>query len=292
MIWIAGVCLVIGILLIVLTPLAGLFAGGAPSATKALQEQKLRLADELAALSRKRDAGEITAEDFAAQQRVLETEAVALIEAEKQAALAQARQSSEPGKVRMLTGALALILTANVAAGVYLYQGGWRQLVVAPELAEPAAQGGPAAGGVDPNQMVARLEERLKENPDDPTGQAMLGRSYLVLERFEESAAAYARAAELDPNEPSYQVGRGVATIRLGQVEEASKIFAAVLKKDPDNMDALWFKGMLQVHQRDVEGAKKTWKHLLEVTPADQKAEMQQQIERMSEMLAQPTPAE
>ena len=59
MIWIAGSCLVLGVLVLVITPLLG-GKGETPSFKKALQEQKARIADDLAELSRKRKAGEIS----------------------------------------------------------------------------------------------------------------------------------------------------------------------------------------------------------------------------------------
>ena len=50
--------------------------------------------------------------------------------------------------------------------------------------------------------MVARLESRLKENPDDVQGQMMAGRSYVALNRVEEARAAYENGTETGPPEP------------------------------------------------------------------------------------------
>jgi cytochrome c-type biogenesis protein CcmH len=285
--------MVVGILALALTPL--FTSTKQPGLSAALRDQKLRIADELAEIGRLRASGELNEEEFAACQRALETEARSTFEAER-----QAQQTAQPkgnqGLVRGLVAALFFILTANIVAGVYLYKGGWRQIAIGLDTssaqgggeggeAPPMAQGG---GAPDPNVMVARLEKKLQENPNDAKGQAMLGRSYLVLERFEESAKAYQKAVELEPDNVDFAVGLGVATVRTGRTDEAAKVFADILKKEPGNPDALWFTGMLQVHRKDMEGAKKTFKTLLDSTPQEQKAEMQGQIDKVMQALNRP----
>ena len=52
----------------------------------------------------------------------------------------------------------------------------------------------------DVNTMIERLAARLQTTPDDIKGWRMLGWSYFHTGRYEEAAAAYARATELDPS--------------------------------------------------------------------------------------------
>ena len=52
----------------------------------------------------------------------------------------------------------------------------------------------------DVNTMIERLVARLEAMPGDSNGWRMLGWFYLNTGRFEQAAAAYARAVELDPN--------------------------------------------------------------------------------------------
>src|SRR6185503_16913889 len=49
-------------------------------------------------------------------------------------------------------------------------------------------------------EMVGRLAAKLKQNPEDPEGWAMLARSYAVLGRFDEASKAYAQATTRIPN--------------------------------------------------------------------------------------------
>jgi cytochrome c-type biogenesis protein CcmH len=59
----------------------------------------------------------------------------------------------------------------------------------------------PAAGKLlpDVNTMIERLAARLETAPGDIKGWRMLGWSYFHVERYEQAAAAYARAVALDP---------------------------------------------------------------------------------------------
>lgn len=53
--------------------------------------------------------------------------------------------------------------------------------------------------------MVAQLEKRLSESPDDGDGWKRLGRAYTVMQRYSEAVSAYTSAAEILPNDQSIQ---------------------------------------------------------------------------------------
>ncbi|HEY6216396.1 MAG TPA: c-type cytochrome biogenesis protein CcmI, partial [Pyrinomonadaceae bacterium] len=48
---------------------------------------------------------------------------------------------------------------------------------------------------------VEKLAERLKSNPGDAQGWAMLARSYNSMDKWDEATGAYAKATELSPND-------------------------------------------------------------------------------------------
>jgi cytochrome c-type biogenesis protein CcmH len=52
----------------------------------------------------------------------------------------------------------------------------------------------------DVDTLIQRLVARLEAAPNDIAGWRMLGWSYFNMERYEESASAYARGIELDPS--------------------------------------------------------------------------------------------
>jgi cytochrome c-type biogenesis protein CcmH len=64
------------------------------------------------------------------------------------------------------------------------------------------ATSAPADGNLlpDVNVMIERLEARLETAPGDVKGWRMLGWSYFNMERYDQAAAAYAKAVKLDPS--------------------------------------------------------------------------------------------
>lgn len=102
--------------------------------------------------------------------------------------------------------------------------------------------------GVPPQvlKMVARLEKRLQENPDDVDGWLRLGRSYAVLGRLQDAKMAYDRAYQMLPK--NYEA--------------------------PD-AEAAWFLGLAAFHNGDTPRALQFWDMLLKSMPPDSEAAKQ-----------------
>ena len=97
-------------------------------------------------------------------------------------------------------------------------------------------------GSVD--EMIDRLAQRLKRNPDDVEGWRMLGWSYFNTDRFEQSSAAYAKAIELTPNNAELKKAYGEALVRAaaGSVtDEAKAVFERTLQLIPADSRARFF---------------------------------------------------
>ena len=141
---------------------------------------------------------------------------------------------------------------------------------------EPAAPVGPHAGAVEGKQagsieeMVARIEGRLKQNPDNPADWRMLGWSYYEMREFARAANAYRRAAELEPNnaENWSSLGEALQVSTQQVAPEAVNAFDRALKIDPKDPRARYFRAV----QRDLSGehqqAVDDWLSLLRDTPA------------------------
>ncbi len=132
----------------------------------------------------------------------------------------------------------------------------------------------PPAANVPPMvlAMVGRLEERLRDNPNDAEGWARLGRSYLVLERQGDALVAYRKAYELTPDNP--QVISDYAWLVFNAHPDkpsglAYDLYAQLNRLQPDNPDALWFLGLARYHEKDVRGALKYWEQLARVLPKE-----------------------
>lgn len=141
---------------------------------------------------------------------------------------------------------------------------------------------GQQAGGNAPDidAMVAKLAARLESNPGDLTGWTMLGRSYMVLQRFPEAISAFSKANALSP-EPNADLivaeaeARGLANDQslLGRPEE---MIHQALVLDPTNIRGLWF-AALAAQMRDAEEEAFAYLHRLAALP-DLPPELQQTL--------------
>ncbi len=105
-------------------------------------------------------------------------------------------------------------------------------------------------GGPNPLEMVARLEKRLQENPDDLQGQIMAGRSYQALNRLQEAKKAYEKVLKLDPTQHEAHYNLGVIMIETRKFDdpelfkEALAHFEIVLKDLPNQPAVNWYRGL------------------------------------------------
>ena len=102
----------------------------------------------------------------------------------------------------------------------------------------------------DPREMVARLEARLRENPDDVQGQMLAGRSYMALDRVDDAKKAYEKVLELDPRNHEAHYNMGVIMIEERKFDDpklfetALKHFDVVLVDRPNEPGVNWYKGL------------------------------------------------
>lgn len=120
--------------------------------------------------------------------------------------------------------------------------------------------------------MVARLEVRLREQPEDGEGWALLARSNLVLQRFPEAVKAYARATALVKDNASLYADYADALAMTQERRlqgEPERLIAQALKIDPDHVKALALAGTVAFEKRDFKGAVGYWEHILKLAPPD-----------------------
>jgi cytochrome c-type biogenesis protein CcmH len=167
--------------------------------------------------------------------------------------------------------AVALLLPAG-AIVLYRIVGEPRALDPA-SIPPPAAQAPTEHAGQDMDQAIAKLAEKLKQNPDDVAGWTLLGRAYLETEHFSEARDALKHAHDLAPNEPDVNVAYAEAMTLAGESHridgEAKALIDAALKADPQNQRGLWLLGVSAYQDSDYNGAIGTWNRLLALLPAD-----------------------
>lgn len=128
------------------------------------------------------------------------------------------------------------------------------------------------AGPAEIEKMVAGLAGRLEKNPDDPRGWMMLARSYYVLQRMPEAAAAYARAAEkIKDDADLYADYADALAMSQGRRIEGRplELVRQALRIDPSHPKALAMAGTEAFYRKDYPGALAFWEKLLPLLPSD-----------------------
>jgi cytochrome c-type biogenesis protein CcmH len=120
--------------------------------------------------------------------------------------------------------------------------------------------------------MVAKLAQRLKNEPDNVEGWNMLARSYAAMGRYAEASDAYENLVRLVPNDASlladYADTLAMATNRSLQGKPENLIDRA-LKIDPKNLKAIALSGSAAFERKDYAGAAARWQKVLELVPRD-----------------------
>jgi cytochrome c-type biogenesis protein CcmH len=136
----------------------------------------------------------------------------------------------------------------------------------------PASGGEPAKTAPSLKDSVSTLANRLSMTPDDRDGWLLLGRSYMIMGRFDEAVAPLTNAQRLDPGNPDIQVLLGEAMVRMsanGIPPEAVTLFEAALSADPGHPLARYFLALAAFQAGNRRRAVTQWRTLLAETPAD-----------------------
>lgn len=125
------------------------------------------------------------------------------------------------------------------------------------------------------SDMIAKLQQRLKQKPDDIEGWVMLGRSYTYLQQHQNAADVFAQLNRLKPDDAEImlQYANSLAMARDGSMKgEPALLIAKVIQKAPDNGNALWLAGIAKAEEGDFAQAKHYWQKLIALLPPDSEA--------------------
>ena len=118
--------------------------------------------------------------------------------------------------------------------------------------------------------MVDSLAEKMQQNPSDPQGWMLLGRSQNALGRFEQAAQAFERANQLAPNDAQLlaDYADSLAMAQGGNLEgKPFELVRQALKADPKNKKALAIAGTAELNRRNFKVALGYWERLHKLLP-------------------------
>ncbi len=172
---------------------------------------------------------------------------------------------------RTLLAAGTAAAVCAIAVGLYLKLG-TPDAFLATEGAGAGGQQSHALSSQQIQGMVARLAERLQENPADGEGWLMLARSYNALGRYPEASAAYGRAFSILPPDAQH-LSDYADTLAMAQGRSLAgapeQIIARALAADPNNVKALALSGSAAFERQDYKAAVAEWRKILAVVPPE-----------------------
>lgn len=263
--WIAAAALIALTLVALVWPLMRRSANAAEeapgemaAATTIYRDQRRQLDADLA-------AGAITTDEHAAALDELATRLGAEIALPVPAAPAPA--SRAPWIAALVL--VAVVPTAAVIAYMVLGNPGAMKL----QATQAAQAGHDGISEETMRGMVDNLAQRMKDNPADPRGWMLLGRSYAALGRFDEAANAYAQAAERvpAPDAQLYADWADAAAMAQGRklAGKPEELVERALALEPTNPKALALSGTARLERGDLPGSIRQWRALRAQLAAD-----------------------
>ncbi|MGE0118725.1 MAG: c-type cytochrome biogenesis protein CcmI [Dongiaceae bacterium] len=264
-IWLILGVITVGVLVALTAPLFRRHRGGLPRPSHEIAIYR----DQLAELQREVDSG-----------RILPVEA-RLAEVEIQRKILAAADSVDPAEneraaPHRLPQAVALLLVAAIvpigALAVYLSVGSPGEPSPPFDPARAAARVQAEERAREMTVLVEKLAERLKQEPDNLEGWALLARSYSALQRDADAAAAYERAYELSGRSVTYAGDYGAALVAAAGAHvtpAAQALFAQVLEADPSEPQARFYLALAKAQAGQAREAIAMWRSLEIDSPPD-----------------------
>lgn len=171
-------------------------------------------------------------------------------------------------RARAIFIAVAALLPV-VGIGLYLAEG-------SPHLPDQPFQERRIAdvGQSNVGELIARVEERLREHPEDGRGWDVIAPIYLRLQRYADAAHAFAEANRLEGETVRRLLGFAEATMLANDGIVTEPVRAAtlrVLQIDPSRIDVKVWLALAKEQDGDLPGAVAAYRALLAESPADAK---------------------
>lgn len=166
---------------------------------------------------------------------------------------------------------LILLLIPLIAIPTYLNLGNLKftKQIDSKMVAQEAAQATmplKADGTPDIDKIAENLKAEMENNPTDPKGWYMLGRTYMMLKRFPEAANSFDKSLSLRPElaDTMLALADALSMNNNGQlIGRPRNLVNKALEIEPSNITALWLSGMAASQEDDFLEAIDHWQKVL-----------------------------
>jgi cytochrome c-type biogenesis protein CcmH len=123
-----------------------------------------------------------------------------------------------------------------------------------------------------PQQLIDKLQEKLKHQPESARGWYLLGRLFASQSQWQQAYEAYAKAHHLKPNDDQITVNYAQSLWQLNHQQfsdEIRNLFKSILKKNSNQPDALAMLAMDAYIGHAYQQAIDYWQRLLAIVPPE-----------------------
>src|SRR5580704_7394436 len=153
---------------------------------------------------------------------------------------------------------LVALLVAGSALGVQQWRGNSMHGLTA------------AAAEKNANRMIADLEKKVEQSPQDASAHYALAHAYIAKGRWSEGGDELKRVLELQPQNTRARMNLGEAYLNQQKDKEAQEQFAKVVAQEPDNAGAHVGLAMTLADQQDYKSAIAEYQAALRIDPQAQ----------------------
>ena len=231
------------------------------------------------------------------ERGVVSDKEAAALEAEIQRRMLKIAGTPEPKarswRSRPAVLASAVLVMPLAAIGLYLLLGqpGLPGHPYSPMATRSLAPNDPQSAEI--TKLVAQLQQRMAEHPQDPVGWRLLGHAQGDLGRWPDSAASYARAVAAGAHDAATLAEWGEALVFANggrSLRPLRRCSGALSRADPKEPRARYYEGLAKLQGGDAKGAVSLWRELVAQAPADAPwtAFIQDRI-HLAEQMAEPS---
>lgn len=247
------------------------------------------------------DSGTLSPQAYEAGKAQLERQLLDRVMADPDSTGAGTAATPSTGGARPSTRMVVLLGLAVVVLAVAGYSRTGSPALITGPMPAQVAEGGEAASPHDLSgeqfaTAVDKLADKLKDEPQNYEGWAMLARSYTRLGKVAQAVAAYKQAAAIKGDDAKlladYADALAVSNNRSLEGEPL-KLIERALKIEPDNLKALALAGTAAFDRKDYKGAVRYWEKVAAVAPADEefRKQVQASIDEARQLAGMPASA-
>jgi cytochrome c-type biogenesis protein CcmH len=264
LLWLCFALLTAAVVALLMQPLRrGPSAGVAPAAADLAVYR-----DQLRELDAERDRGLIADDEIESARAEIARRLLKRAGADAAApAAAEPDEAKSVSRARKAYAAIAAVFPV-AAIALYLATG-------SPQLSSRPFAGGSETAAGQPSAviaLIAQVEQRLREHPEDGKGWDVIAPVYLRLQRYGDAAHAFAEANRLEGESVRRLLGFAEATLLAENgivTEPVRKAALRVLELEPARKEIRAWLILAQEQDGDLAGAAAEYRKLLDEAPAD-----------------------